>query len=378
MKKTTKILCAIGAILLVLIGLLVGIGIHLGLPHAWHLGVLLEDLLRQDQLDGSFSLQYDGQTLDGSVFRRRQGDEELYGCTILGIPFYYGDETLILENGRAYDLDDLLPEEDPELPLWKLLFVGIDREKAPDSRIYRAELERIQLGMSQLTNLKFSATERTGQLSELSLGLLWDGTPLQLTLKRDGPQVREIPSEVWRSLKAEQVPSIQLLGPLLHAFRTLPQPLCAELDLKADCGPIQLTNSMMLYGTQRGIYLERRSGLEQLSQLHSTNQALLAAGYLFLRDGRMEVVGSSGSYGLIFPAEQVQRFCTQMVPELEQLPITYEDSSLILSVKNDRLQSVSFRCGGQMPFLFSTLPVSLGLELTPIEEGTATLPPSLK
>ena len=63
-----------------------------------------------------------------------------------------------------------------------------------------------------------------------------------------------------------------------------------------------------------------------------------------------------------------------LIPEIENLPIAYDDSSLLVVVDNHRLERITLICSGEMPFLFTDIPISLTVDATPMDAGTAELP----
>ena len=230
-----------------------------------------------------------------------------------------------------------------------------------------------------LQQLQAEFLEQNDRLTEIRLRIRYQEISCEALLKLGASRQRQIPEAVWSAASEAQIPSIRVLEPLAKAMLELgrQENLGAELLVRADCGPIKLSDTMMLYGTDDGIYLQRKGKLEQLENLQMRTDMLVALGYEFCRSSTVTQVGASGSYAMVIPAEQVRTWCIRMVPEIEELPISYEDGSAVVEIVDYALHIVRLDCSGSMPFLFTTIPISLGVELTPAESGSLVLPPEL-
>ncbi len=213
----------------------------------------------------------------------------------------------------------------------------------------------------------------------IDLEIQYKNTPYKASIKLLSPQTRQIPKEVWAP-DPSKIQSIRVLKPLGNALMQFftETPIAAQIAIGADCGPINISNTMTLYGTERGMYLERNGSINQLGKTAFSNQAMLGLGYQFCRNGRFTQVDTSGSYSLVIPSELVKSFCTKMVPEIENFPITYEDGALVLEVKENMLHNIQLDCSGQMPFLITTVPISLDVKVTPMERSSIILPEGIQ
>ena len=375
------------AVTVILIAALLAAGLMaLGLPAGLRVSRLLTEVFSAPELEAEFSLEANGVRAACSLFSDSFGEVPIAGLEISGITLYGSNRRLIFDNGRAYSLEEF-GSPDPaavSVALKMLPLAGVRRETQEDGILYRLEPPREVLAqlvpqLQELQQLQAEFLEQDDRLTEIRLHLTHQDTELEAVLELREPRPHQIPDAVRAGASAEQVPSIRVLEPLARAMLELGhrQTLGAELLVRADCGPIKLSDTMMLYGTDEGLYLQRRGKLEQLENFRMEADVLMGLGYELFRSSTVTQVGGSGSYAMVIPAEQVRTWCIRMVPEIEELPISFEDGSLVIEVVDQTMHIVRLDCSGSMPFLFTTIPVSLGVELTPVDSGSLVLPPEL-
>lgn len=389
-KRSSRWLIWAGVIGFIAVLILGSIFWTLGVPNGLKLSGLLQQTLDQESFDGdlilSTGIPEDTLDIQTQIFRRTSDNLTVHGITLNGIPICFANHRVIFDNGRAFDVGDLLPQEMPDINgmLKMLPFAGVTKEMQGEDTIYALELNASKLQMLSPdfpagSSLEAKFAEHAGALSEMDL-CFSDGTrQTDITLCFVPDRQREIPQEVWHAVNATDSQPLAVLAPLANALIDFSRanPLGARLEVTADCGPIALTDTMMLYGIDSDLYLQRGELVTELDALDFSDHTLLALGYKFCRDGRFSRVDSSGSYSLTIPAESVKDFCVEVLPEIEMLPIHYEDASLLLEVKDNTLSDMKMDVSGQMPFLLTTIEISLGASLHPIPPESVILPEDL-
>lgn len=376
-----------GVVILIIITLIAGALWMSGVPKGLKLSRLLQNALQQESFDGDLKLtaSFQGNKLDiqTEVFRRTSEDSALYGVTVNGVPICFANHRAIFDNGRAFDLGTLVPQDvfDADQVLKILPFAGVKTATEGDHTRYFLKLDssKIQMlypNLSDASVLEAEFTEHNGALSQLNLHFTDGSRQADVTLCAVSERQWDLPAEVWNAVSGDAPQSLEVFAPLAKALISLSQadPLAAELAVTADCGPVALTDTMMLYRTDSGLYLQRKGTVNSLNTLDLSNQALLGLGYKFCRDGQFSHVGTAGIYSLKIPAESVEACCIEILPEIEMLPITYDDGSLLFAVKDNQLFEMKLDVSGQMPFLLTTIDIALGAALHPIPSEQLELP----
>lgn len=389
-KRSFHRLLLVGVVICIAVGILAGAFWMLGGFNGWQLSGLLQDVLDRDAFDSELTLcistQDSDMELQTELFRRTSDDLILHGITIQRIPIGFANQRIIFDNGRAFDLSGMLPQGSlhTEKLLKILPFAGVKSERQGDDTIYVLKLEASKLqklfpDLSDASALTAEFTEHGGAVSQMQIHLSDEVRQMELTLDFVPDRQRELPQEMWDAITTQTPQSLEAFSPLANAMMDLSErdPVGAQLQVTADCGPIALTDTMMLYGTDGGFYLQRGDDIKALNAVDFSDQTLLVLGYKFCRDGRFDRVGDSGSYSLIIPSESIKAYCVEMLPEIEMLPITYDDGSLLFEVKDNVLSDVKMDVSGQMPFLLTTIDISLGAQLHPISPESVILPEDL-
>lgn len=362
----------------------------LGGPNGWKLSGLLQDALSRDAFDSELTLSVSSQDinleLQTELFRRTSDDLILHGITVQGIPICFSNQRIIFDNGRAFDLGEMLPQGTVQMEkLLKMLpFAGVKTEKQGADTVYVLNLDasKLQMLFADLPDssaLTAEFTEHDGAVSQIQLHLSDETRQAELTLCFVPERQRELSQQIWNAITAQGTQSLEVFSPLAKALMNLSatNPMGAQLQVTADCGPVGLTDTMMLYGTDSGFYLQRGDDVKPLHAVDYSDQTLLVLGYKFCRDGRFNRVGDSGSYSLTIPSESIKAYCVEMLPEIEMLPITYADGSLLFEVKDNVLSEAKMDVSGQMPFLLTTIDISLGARIQPVPSEQIVLPENI-
>ena len=391
MKKRTSRWLAAACVLAILCALLLMLGLNLNLLDALHLGNLLQQSLEKPEVsaDLRFSLQYEDQSveLDTALFRKTDETGNLYGLHSESLSLYFADGRVIFDNGRAYALDGVLPA----IPvtgkgLLKLLpMAEIEKVPQESQTLYRLTvsgelLHRQAESLPESGNLCLEFMEQNELLTRVDVHYLAENREISALISLRPDRGHTVPDAVEQARTAENLPSVREFEPLVKALYALAEEpvMAAQLHVSADCGPVALTDTMQLYRKDSGVYLERWNKLKKLESVTFSTDALLGLGYQLCRDGQISRTADSGSYGLIFPAQSIKDACVEMLPEIELLPITYDDGALLLTVEENQLTSAKVDVSGSMPVVIAQVEIALGLELCPAEPGTAEIPAELQ
>ena len=66
-----------------------------------------------------------------------------------------------------------------------------------------------------------------------------------------------------------------------------------------------------------------------------------------------------------------------VLPELKGLGIDLDDGTMTVTLREERLTTLSLTCSGEMPFLIATIPMEFSVELDRME-GPVTLPEGIQ
>ena len=390
MKKQSSRTGTAAVVLILAVALLTALALRFHLTDALRLGNLLQTSLEQPQLCADLQITFTDadRSFEAGALFYRQTDEDgsLYGLQSGPVQLWFANQKLIFDNGRAYALEGLLPS----IPitgkgLLKLLpLADIQTEAAGTGTVYHLTFSGSQLhsrveAFPEDAALRVKFTGQADLLTSASLSYTQPDRTVSADIVLSPEALPDIPKPVLDARTADAEESIRVLAPLVQAVRALSRQefLAAELELHADCGPVKLSDSTMLYRTGSGVFLDSLGKLRQLEHVDLSGDALLGLGYALCRDGLLTRVDHSGSYSLIFPAQRIQDTCTELVPQIGLLPVSYADGSLMLTVRDNQLESVRLEIGGSMPILFTTAEISLGISLSPLPPESAVLPEAL-
>ena len=391
MKKRTSRWLIAACVLAILCALLLVLGLKFNLLDALHLGNLLQESLEKPEVsaDLSLSLHYEEQSVELSTALFRETDEtgNLYGLSSDALQLYFADGRVIFDNGRAYTLDDVLPAIPVTgkgllklLPMAEIKTVRQEQDTLYQLTVSGELLHRQIESLPENGSLYVEFTEQNDLLTRVDLHYLAEDRELSALVTLRPDRSHTIPDTVEQARTAENLPSVREFEPLAKALYALAgEPvMAAQLHVSADCGPVALTDTMQLYRTESGVYLDRWNKLKKMESVTFSTDALLGLGYQLCREGRISRTEDSGSYNLIFPAQRIKDAFVEMIPEIALLPISYDDGALLLTVEENRLTSAKVDVSGSMPVVIAKVEIALGLELCPAEPGTVPIPAELQ
>ena len=389
-KRTSRSLIAVVALLAVVV-LLAVLAFQFHLTDGLHLGNLLQQALEKPLVSADLQLELsDPQQpvrLEAELFRRTDDSGHLYGLRSDPVSLYFSGDRVIFDNGRAYSLDGLLPDTPVTgKSLIKLLPVAeIETRKDAEQTVYLLTLTADHLRRQYPAFPEdgvFTAefTERGDALTQVDLHYQDAARSLSAQVVLQPQRTHEIPEAVEQARTAEDLPSIRIFEPLMNAMRTLSdqEVMAAKLRVDADCGPVELSTTMPLYRTENGVFLQRKRELHHMESVEFSREGLFGLGYQLCRVGELNRENDSGVYKLVFPAQSIRDACIEMLPEIELLPIRYDDGTLVLTVENNLLRSARVDVSGTMPVIIADVDIALGMELIPDAPGSVAIPPEIQ
>lgn len=175
---------------------------------------------------------------------------------------------------------------------------------------------------------------------------------------------------------------IQTLYPLLAACAELAgqDKFGADVRLNVECGPLPISDTAQVYGTQEALYFTRSGVANRLSLdgVDNVSGLFWGLGWTLCRDGSQETdVDGASVYSITVESGQLESLFAELLPELKGLDITFQDGTLKLRIENGRIRALTLNCSGQMPFLITDIPMDFCVELDRME-GVITLPEGIE
>ena len=355
--------------------------------------------LLKDLADAETDIQTDitlttggGDIALSTVVHRVEEDGRMISCVEqYGVSLYLAQGNVYLENGRAFRLGS--DGETTALPLM-LEVVKSDalrRETVEGMTFYTADIR----GERANRLLRFFAGDQSGLLrcDALTLRLYADESGLErLTVSGSGrlddspivleavmcpvpmaerPEIPQAVRQAMESGKAEETFSYDVLA-LLAAWMKWDsaENVDADIYVQADCGALTLQNDLHYYRTPGDdgdiqcvsgrlftVYFTPTAACTATGTPLTAAQENVrdAAGIIdearrFCLSGSpaCEDRGSSKFYTVTFSPEDAKSLTESVVPELRDIPMTYDACVLEVSVQNGALSSVTLRCGGTL------------------------------
>lgn len=360
-------------VLLVLAVLLAGLFLWKGGHHALYAAGVLEQWLDADSADQTLTLQLqrggfsihaptgqlrpnvDQWTLTADTFWTEYNDEEICGLTADGITVYLHRGILYTDTGRSYALPEL-PSLD-RLAAGLLLYGRVTRQ----GNCYTLTMDTEEL------ELTASMTVDEGIRSMTVMVLLPEQT-IHATLVPQPTQPHPIPRSVSDAMvRAKTEPPKSLQEPLqvlLPALEGL-LPLSGDLMLDISCGILELTERVELTLDQ-GKAILSRSGIQVDAALPQDLSRLspAAAALLVLRNADLTQSSDTAVFSLAIPGETATELMESLIPQASGLGIRLTESSLTMTIAGNRLTGAAISAAGEVPFLFTTIPVTFSANLT--------------
>ncbi len=342
------------SVLLVLLAIPVGIFFYKGGHHALALAEKMADWLDAPAADQTISLTVDGQSLNADLFWMPGDDDRIWGMEEYGI--YLQDDTLYLDNGRAYALPELRANNDLRRLVWGLLAYGrVTRE----GNTWYLDTDSDQFSLHGT----FTAGDAL-EAAQLEARLPWQGRTVNvagaLTVQR--AQAHALPQKVALAME-DDGPHVSLSQPLnaiLPAVEQLDH-LTADANFGVACGILNLTESAQVT-LENGTVTLSRSGVEYKLSLPLTELSPVLAGLAVLKHGEFRQSGAETSFRFDLPPEEAAEVCAQLVPQLSELGVTFDTATAEIAILSERLQTITLSAAGNIPFVITEIPIAFTAE----------------
>lgn len=408
------------AVLMALLCITVGAIVHFapGVKNGVELYRMLNSYELRDDLDMELSMDV---TVNGKTYTSTMPlyitttSEKRVSCiNFRGIPLYFTSGHLLLENGTAYTAEGLFPDGEELLHRSVALFqaLHIASSGTGGDKTYRVTAEAAAADELLSMLLSGQAAESSGMDVELVtqsgqptlLHFLWegntvDGAPaaLDAELHLDVPQQEEhrLPLEVSTAAAGTFEDAVDLtddVREVLLAVTNLAQrdPMEADLNLAANCGPLLLNETVRLqYTVESGKDLIRltRGGLtlflaegslcsadgqSTTSTLSGTGE-LLPVLYQAVLSGDAERLRMNGKsvYTLSLDDESMEALVTAMTPDAKAMNLMFASGSLKAEIADGKLQTLTAQCSGTAKIALADVPAAFTVQAKFSEDQTA-------
>ncbi len=370
----------------------------------------------------SVSASHDGdtETLNVPVAVKTVDSRRIARTEIEGVPLYFSENKLILENGTAYSLGDTLPDYAQLLP--DIAALCREAEFSADGEHETVELTGSDAAMlltylapetaqraSVTDDARVSLTLSDGAVKSLSVsaaGQLTDGAPFTLDAVIDGITASadfEIPEAVSRAAaKGSTGDLTEVTGDLINvisAWHELQnrESAAAELTVSAHGGPLVLRTAFDLAAWQSGdgrVHGVGKSGLwlytdgttvvtasgKRLSSgdmLTESAAKLPEALYLACLNGDVTAAkhaDGSAVYTLMLSGSDAAELAELLAPDMGSLDSSFAYGTAKLTVSNGKIVSLALSCTGTVKVAFTEAPLTVSAEIALGDESAGELP----
>ncbi len=424
-KKRRKTARAILIAAVLALGVAVGAVLVLapGLTDSMGLYMLLRNYAERTELDMELTVntRVNGKSFDADVdFYTVDCGGKRVSCVLWkDIPLYYCDGVMLLENGRAYRADGVLPDYSKLLTHAARLYrtVDVTVSEANGVRTYRAAAsgETAQQILAALLPETLPAVPETDAVKfELvvsdgepkSLNIHWNGEAGEANaeLRLSGEKHEHtLPQEVRTAITSGEYAKAENIAPelklLLLSWTELSarDPLSADVALTANCGPLLLDEKLAWQRTNwEGKELSCVSG--RGTRLYYTDEAACTGGGIAVERGGGSFTGAEKLLHLAYQAfllgdaecaestdgwrctvsldaSQMTELAGTIAPESRTLGVSFEEGTVRLDVADGEAVSLSVQCRGKVRVVRAEVPAAVGAKLTFAEDREFYTPP---
>lgn len=378
---------------------------------------LLKDYSGRDTLNMELSViaDVDGAQIEteASVGRVTQSGHRITRIGQDGVYLYHADDTIFLENGRAYGAEALFPDYSElvgrALDIYSVTDVTCERSGGGRTYTITAsgsdaeELLAILLPacaerLSSAGSVTVELTEENGELTFMSFsgsGTLDGEAGAEVSVKAgltllSSDDAVNIPPEVLYAVLGSGGGSGELGDDafrLISAWAGLEarDPLCADIHLAANCGPLLLDddleyfrvfsdgtaiscirkNSLSVYFTEDSFCLADGSQASSAETSAAGCSRLLTIAYeaCLNGDASCEANGESRAYTLTLDSDAMAAVSEAIAPDTADMDIAFSSGSMEVDVEAGEITAVRFSLEGSTQIVISQTGVSLAAEL---------------
>lgn len=393
-----------------------------GLTDSMSLYMLLHNYAERSDLDMELSVEanVNGKTFDADVeyFTTPCADKRVSCVMWQDIPLYYCDGFMLLENGRSYRAEGVLPDYSKLLSHVAGLYraVEVTAQETNGVKVYHAvargeaaeQLLKAILpqgipSVPDTETVQLELTLSDGEPTGLTIG--WNGSAgdanasLRLT---DEPGEHVLPQAVRTAISSGEYTDARSIDAqlkqliLIWTELSTRDPLSADVTLSADCGPLLVDEKLLWqrtfrYGKELSCVSRRGARIYYTDEAASTgtgvsvdrNGALfrdtarllhLAYEAFLLGDAEYEETTAGARYTVRLDEAAMTQFAASIAPETKLLNISYEEGTLRLDVRDDEVQSITLQCRGTLRVVRTDVNASIGAQLSFAKDKTFFAP----
>lgn len=358
--KSKKTGCLIPVLLAAALLIAGGAWLHSrGLGQLYTVWRMTEQWAQSERADFQATLNTGDLQIAADGWWTESSDGRVYGLVFQDVPVYIREDTLVLDNGRAYSL--------PALPITGetvrdfALGVLLEGEITVQDNAWH-----LYLPQQGLTVTAIGSDDRLLRL-EVRGTLDLDGAavPLTLCLTPAEAQSHTVPAGILQTLSAGgATPILEPLEPLMPAVTALTEhaSIAGDLTVALDCGVLTVDETLQAeYTVADGTLHLRRGGIHVPVELPALDEFLSPAvlPMLLLRNGEFSERADGWLCTVDVEPELTRELCCALIPELAELDFAFTRMEAEILVHDGVFQSVTLGGSGEIPFLMTTIPISL-------------------
>lgn len=384
----------------------------------------LDALCRETELSmhAAVSVTLDGDTtsVDVPVSVKTADGCRIARAEIEGVPLYFSEDTVILENGTAYSLGEALPDYAQLLPNIAALCRGAEfSSDAEGGTVELTGSDAVKLlaylapdaaqRTAEATNARISLSLSDGAVRSFSVsaaGQLTNGAPFALDATFDGISTGAdfaVPEAVSRAAAKESAADLPVITndliDVISAWHELKsrESAAAELAVSARGGPLALSTAFDLSVWQSGsgrVYGVGKRGLwlytdgtavvtasgENLASGDATTESaakLPEALYLACLNGDVTAAkhaDGSAVYTLTLSGRDAAELAALLAPDMVSFDSSFSYGSAQLSVSDGKIVSLALSCTGTVKVALTEAPLTVSAEIVLGNESAGELP----
>ncbi len=366
------------------------------------------------ELEVSAGIGSEQLSTEALIDRVTESDHQISCITQSGVTLYYADGSVYLGNGKGYQASGLFPDYSLLLERAADLYESADisRESDGENNIYtitaQGENARSLLSLllpafsdqlSSVDSMTVKLVSANGTLSQMQFsggGKLndEDGTAVSvlatLTVLASANDSK-VPQAVLDSVLAGSACDEELgetVFRLLKAFSewNARDPLFADIQLEADCGPLLLNteltyfktvsdgltvncirkNGLSLYFTTDAVCLADGSAAPDSEASSTKCSELLDIAYEALLNGTAACEEADGTYtySLSLTEDAMRRAASAIAPDTEAMDISLTAGSIQLDIVNGTVNAIRFSISGSTQIVLTQAQTSLDAEMS--------------
>ena len=377
---------------------------------------LLKEYVEQPKMFMELSVQTklgDTQSeVEAMVFTTDLEGHQVTGIRQSGVSFFYADGMIILEDGKAYRASEVSADYTELVNYLVFLYQDVDIEslKEEESRIYRITVkekckEKIltyllpNMGEDalEIKHLQVDVVEKEESLDSIlfaAQGKAENKKAVAVTAEFkvvDAEAVTvEIPEEVRRTIMSEQPKAEEIMTEdvfrLYAGWKDLydRNPLGMQIYLHADCGPLSVgeditfitkqqddvrvnciwKNDFSVYFTEDKICNEKGYSVTTKSAESIEPAMLLGLAYELFLHGTFSCteVDDMYIYSLALEEDAMAEIAAAIAKESTDMAIRFENGSMQVRMKDNKIQSIRFACDGNVDILVTNVAVAFSAE----------------